>query len=330
MYTGIFAPSGMVPETILQNGKKAQDATTFINNQDTATMYMWRLMNIAISVFNWKNLPEGVDERMLEFWLLRDGFVGFFYDEALKHDDRRRAPEGYAVLPMMIQGQWDMYEYPRERVAYAVNGFNYRCDEDNSVIIFNNYLRVPMWLTLWQYAWRLADAQRTIDINVHQQRTARVIRCDEDRRLTYLNAAKNVEEGVPWIYGDKSLNLEDFQVFDVTTPFVANDVQIYKHQLWNEALTYLGIENVNTDKKERLVSDEVINNMGDVEAERFTRLNARKQACDKINELFGLDVDVSFRSGTYIRTGATGNAQVPTGGMNEGAVDGSGSAGYDE
>ena len=321
MYTGFFTPSGMIP-SIMQNGSRAQDAMTFINNQDTATMFMWRLMNLAISVFKWDNLPEGVDERMLEFWLLRDGFVGFFYDEALKSDDRRRAPEGYAVLPMMIQGQWDIYEYPRDRRAYAVNGFNYECTEDNSVIIFQNYLRVPMWLTLWQYASRLAETQRTIDINCRQQRTARIIRCNEDQRLTYLNAAKEVDEGKPWVHGDKNLDLDAFQVFDITTPYVANEMQTYKHQLWNEALTYLGIENVNTDKKERLISDEVVNNMGDVEAERFTRLNARKQACEEINELFGLDVKVDFRSGTYIRTGATGNAMLETSGMQASNVPG--------
>lgn len=321
MYTGFFTPSGMIP-SIMQNGSRAQDAETFISNQDTATMFMWRLMNLAISVFKWDNLPEGVDERMLEFWLLRDGFVGFFYDEALKSDERRRAPEGYAVLPMMIQGQWDIYEYPRDRRAYAVNGFNYECTEDNSVIIFQNYLRVPMWLTLWQYAFRLAETQRTIDINCKQQRTARIIRCSEDQRLTYLNAAKEVDEGRPWVHGDKNFDLDAFQVFDTTTPYVANELQTYKHQLWNEALTYLGIENVNTDKKERLISDEVVNNMGDVEAERFTRLNARKQACDEINRLFNLDVKVDFRSGTYIRTGATGSAMFETSGMQASNVPG--------
>ena len=321
MYTGFFTPSGMIP-SIMQNGSRAQDAETFINNQDTATMFMWRLMNLAISVFKWDNLPEGVDERMLEFWLLRDGFVGFFYDEALKSDERRRAPEGYAVLPMMIQTQLDIYEYPRDRRAYAVNGFNYDCTEDNSVIIYQNYLRVPMWLTLWQYAARLAETQRTIDINSKQQRTARVIRCRDDERLTYLNAAKEVDEGRNWVHGDKTLDLDAFQVFDITTPYVGNELQTYKHQLWNEALTYLGIENVNTDKKERLISDEVVNNMGDVEAERFTRLNARKQACEEINKLFDLNVKVDFRSGTYIRTGATGNEMLETSGMQASNVPG--------
>lgn len=322
MYTGMFMPSGMVPPSIMQDGQRAQNAESFLTNQDTATMFMWRLMQLGISVFQWKNLPKGVDERMLEFWLMRDGFVGFFYDEMLKSDEKRRAPEGYAVLPMLIQGAWDMYEYPTDRTAYAVNGFQYDCTEDNSVLIFNNYLRVPMWLTMWQYAYRLAETQRTIDINCKQQRTARVIRCDEKQRLTYLNAAKEVDEGRNWVHGDKNLDLDDFQVFDITTPFVANEMQIYKHQLWNEALTYLGIENVNTDKKERLISDEVVNNMGDVEAERFTRLNARKQACKQINELFDLDIDVEFRSGTYIRTGATGNAQIETSSMQESTVPG--------
>lgn len=322
MYTGIFTPKGMVPEGIMQNGSRSQDNETIISNNETATMFMWRLMNLAISVFEWENLPKGVDQRMLEFWLLRDGFVGFFHDEDLKHDEMRRAPEGYAVLPLMIGGQFDMYEYPRDRRAYAVNGFNYECDEDNSVIIFNSYLRVPMWTTLWQYAYRLSEVQRTIDINCKQQRTARVIRCDEKQRLTYLNAAKEVDEGRNWVQGDRNLDLDAFQVFDITTPYVGNEMQVYKHQLWNEALTYLGIENVNTDKKERLISDEVVNNMGDVEAERFTRLNARKQACEEINELFGLKVGVKFRSGTYIRTGATGNAQIETTGMNPSSVPG--------
>ena len=185
MYSGIFTPTGMVPEGIYYNGRRAQDTETFISNQDTATMYMWRLMELAMSVFKWKNLPEGVDERMLEFWLLRDGFVGFFYDEALKTDEKRRAPEGYAVLPLMIQGSWDIYEYPRERTAYSVNGFNYQCTEDNSVIVYNNYLRVPMWMTLWQFAFRLAECQRTIDINMRQQRTARLIVCDEKDKLSW-------------------------------------------------------------------------------------------------------------------------------------------------
>lgn len=321
MYTGFFMPNGSQPPTIMQNGKKAQDAENFFTNQDTEIMYLWRLMNLSISVFKWENLPEGVDERMLEFWLLRDGFCGFFYDEMLKSDDRHRAPEGYAVLPMMIQGQWDMYNYPRERTAYAVNGHNYKCTEENSVLIFNNFLRVPMWFTLHQYAHRLADVQRTIDVNVTAQKTPKIVRVQEKKRLTLLNFAKQVDEGKPWIFGDKSIDLDDIQVLDTSAPYVVNELQVYKQQLWNEALTYMGIENVNTEKKERLVSMEVMNNMGDVESERFTRLNARKQACEEINKLFGLDVNCEFRSGVYVKADGYGAQQIRTSGMESGTFE---------
>ena len=111
-----------------------------------------------------------------------------------------------------------------------------------------------------------------------------------------------VQGNVYWIYGDKNLDIKNIEVLDVSAPLVANELQVLKHQYWNEALTFLGIENTNTDKKERLITSEVYTNMGDVEIQRFTRLNARKQACEQINKLFGLNVDCEFRSGIYINS----------------------------
>ena len=78
-------------------------------------------------------------------------------------------------------------------------------------------------------------------------------------------------------------------------PYVADKLTMLKTQYWNEALTYLGISNLNIQKKERLVSDEVARNLGGVIASRYSRLNARKEACEKINDMFGLDVDVEYR-----------------------------------
>ncbi len=106
----------------------------------------------------------------------------------------------------------------------------------------------------------------------------------------------------------------------VDAGYVSNDLQILKHQYWNEALTFLGVENVNTEKKERLVSDEVMSNMGDVEAQRFTRLNARKWACEQISDMFGLDVDCDFRSGMYIKADGYGAQNIATTGMQSGTA----------
>ena len=100
----------------------------------------------------------------------------------------------------------------------------------------------------------------------------------------------------PFIFGDKNLDIEGIKSLDIGSPFVADKLQILKHQIWNEALTFLGIENSNQDKKERLVSDEVGSNYGNVEAQRNVMLNARRQAVKKINSMFGTDINVKFRS----------------------------------
>lgn len=329
IYAGLRMPDGSVPPNIMQDGKRARDRENVVMNNQSYLMYLWRLMDLAMSVFEWKNLPEGVDPRMLELWLLQNGFCVFFYDEDLKYATHNEAPEGYAVLQCMIAGHWDMYNYPLDRRAYAVNGFNVELDETNSVLVFNDYLRIPMFPTLQLYAQRLAEIDRTIDINVMAQKTPKIIRCDEKQRLTFENLCMQVQGNVYYIMGDKNVDLKDIEVLDTSAPYVANELQILKHQYWNEALTYLGVENVTTEKKERLVSQEVFSNMGDVEAQRFTRLNARKLACKQINELFGLEVDCDFRSGIYIKADGYGSQQIVTTGMKDASIMTQGGEGYE-
>ena len=251
---------------------------------------------------------------------LTNGFCVFFYDEDLKYSSNGEAPEGYAVLQCMIAGHWDMYNYPLDRRAYAVNGLNVELDETNSVLIFNDYLRVPMFPTLQLYAQRLAEIDRTIDVNVMNQKTPKIIRCTDKQRLTFQNLMMQVQGNMYWIMSDKNVDLKDVDILDVSAPYVANELQILKHQYWNEALTFLGVENVTTQKKERLITSEVFTQMGDVEAQRFTRLNARKLACKQINDLFGLEIDCDFRSGIYIKADGYGAQQIATTGMKDSTV----------
>lgn len=322
VYSGLRMPDG----GIMQNGNRAQELENVLDNQDTYWMYLWRLLSIAMSVFEWKNLPDGVDPRMFEYWLLQNGFCVFFYDEDLLGS--RNAPEGYAVLQCMINGKWDMYNYPIERRAYAVNGMNVELNDDNSVLVFDNYLRVPMFNTLELFARRLAEIDRTIDVNVRAQKTPKVVHCDEKQRLTFKNLAMQVDGNLYWLFLDKNVNMGNVEVLDLEAPYVSDKLNALKHQYWNEALTFLGVENVNTEKKERLITDEVMTNMGDVEAQRFVRLNARKWACTQINDLFGLDVDVDFRSGIYIKADGFGSRNIATTGMKDTNVLGEQETGY--
>lgn len=326
MYTGFRMPDGLIPPGV--KGNNQQQENDYLNDQ-TYLSYMWRLYDLAVSVFEWKNLPQGINERMVERWLLANGMCLFVYDEEIKNDPEQRSPEGYAMLRMVMNGAFDIYNIPKERTAYTVdpNHATMRFDITNSVICFNDNLGIPTFLQLDLYAKMLWQCDRTVYTNIAMQKTPRVVRCSEKQRTSLKNLFAQVDGFKDLVWADEALDLSGVEVLDTTAPYVADQIQIVKHQIWNEALTYLGIENTNTDKKERMVSDEVLSNMGDVEAQRFTRLNSRKQFCEEVNEMFGLDIDCDFRSGMYIRTDKDGT--VPVDGMQAGTMDKGGNTGYD-
>ena len=150
-------------------------------------------------------------------------------------------------------------------------------------------------LDVEMYARRLYEIERTIDVNVKAQKTPILIRATENQRLTMKNLYMQYDGNEPFIFGDKQLDMDGIKVLKTDAPYVADKLNILKRQIWNEALTYLGIENSNTEKRERLVSDEITSNLGGVAAQRFCRLNARRKAAEQINKMFGLNIQVDFR-----------------------------------
>lgn len=261
-----------------------------IMNIDTYTYWYARLVEIAIAGFEWKNLPPEIDPRFLEMILCFDGKALFYFDDDLGE---------YVALQFFNSSTLDIYREPFKRTAFspAVNFRHKALDENESVIIWNNGLHLPEILPLRLYARRIAECERTIDVNIKGQKTPKIIRSTNEERLTIENLFKKYDGNIPFIFGSKNLaDMQDITVLDTTVPYIADKVQILKRQLFAEALTYFGIENANTEKKERLVSDEVASNFGGVDIARRTRLNARKLACRKINERFGLNIDVEFAS----------------------------------
>lgn len=258
--------------------------SAWLNNR-TYIHYYNRLTELAISMFEWKNLPDSIDPRFLELVLFSDGMAVFFKDEVL----------GYLALQTMIGGNLDVYRIPKIRRAYATNGYNRSLDEKDSVIIFNNMLHTNCLTDVELFARRLYECDRTIDVNIKAQKTPIMIACDENQRLTMKNLYQQYDGNEPFIFGGKDMDIKKIQAIVTGAPYVADKVMQTKFQIWNEAMTYLGISNVNMHKKERLLSDEVTRNMGSTVASRYTRLEMRKQACKKINEMFGLNIDVDYR-----------------------------------
>ena len=256
-----------------------------IMNNSTFRQYYNRLVELSISMFEWKNLPDSVDPRFLELTLFTDGQAVFFEDEVM----------GYLALQNAMGGGVDVYRIPTNRRAYAVNGYQKQLNENDSVIIYNNYLHTNSMLDVQMFAKRLYNLDRAIDVNANAQKTPILLLCDDSERLTLENMYMQYDGNRTVIKGVKGLNPNAFTVLKTDAPFVADKLYQLKTQIWNEAVTYLGISNINITKKERLITDEVTRNQGGTIASRYSRLQARREACKKINEMFGLDIWCDYR-----------------------------------
>lgn len=255
-------------------------------NNSSYWHYFRRLMELSISVFKWENLPETVDARFLETALFLDGMAVFFKDEDA---------DMFLTLRTTIGGPLDVYNIPTMRHAYASNGYHKTLDQANSVLIYNNMIHTNAYPIVLNFAKRLYELDRIIDINAKAQKTPILISCPEPQKLTMKNLYAEYQGNSPVIYADKDITNESVKVIQTGAPYVASDIYTLKTQIWNEALTFIGISNVNLQKRERLITDEVSRNMGGTIASRFSRLEERRTACERINKRYGLDIWCDFR-----------------------------------
>lgn len=248
--------------------------------------YIDRLTGIALSLYEWKNLPDTVDARFLETTLFMQGQAAFFKDEVV----------GYLALPFAVQGQLSLYRLPTTVRAYAINGYQKTLTPDERVLIFNSNTLSASNSQVQMFAYRLSDLDSAIDVNARAQKTPVLIKCAESERLTMLNAYKEYDGNSPVIAAERdALSPESFTVFKTDAPYVADKLYDLKSNIWNEALTYLGVPNVQVQKKERMITDEVVRAQGGTIASRFPKLDMRKKAAEQINKKFGLDIEVDFR-----------------------------------
>lgn len=268
-----------------RNKYKNQFFTSMLQNSVSWQYYYNRLKEIAISCIEWKNLPDTVDARFLELTLFEDGAGVYFNDDVL----------GNLFLQATLDGRLNVYREPIKTKAHAVNGYSKYLNETNSVIIHNNMLHTNSVEACKMFAMRLANIDRTIDVNINAQKTPVLIKSGENERLSMVNLYQQYDGGMPFIFGSDQLNTDNITALRTDAPFVAPQLYELKTNIWNEALTYLGISNVNITKRERLVSDEVNRSQGGSIASKFSRLHERQTAVEKINKMFGTNISVDYR-----------------------------------
>ena len=271
------------PGTIHENLWEKTLAKKFtIDNQ-----YTKRLIELSCVMFEWKNLPEEVDPRIIEMTLFGEGRALFFYDEVVKQ---------YLCLPFNPTALLDVNGNPKECRAFSrYNSYQFVGNEKNSVPIYNNVMRLPSYPDIVGYAQRLSELDQIIDVNCKAQKTPILIQCDREQRMSLVNLYEQYDGNVPVIFGDSALNREALGAINTGAPYVGKELYDLKQQYWNEALSYLGITNSGNNKKERLNDMEFASLQGGTIANRYARLTERRKACDKINKIFKLNVQCDFR-----------------------------------
>lgn len=273
--------------------------------------YYIRLKNLACNMFEWSGLPKGdgettigIDERFLEKKLFENGFILYFKDEML----------GDIVLPCTIAGRLNIYDIPTVRHAFADNGYNTTRGEKDSVLIFNNYEHYPTALTIQLFALRLYEIERAINTNIQNQKTPYVWLCEQSEITTVQNAYREIQENKPYmIFNRKNKIFEDgIQKIDLTVPYHADELYEMKRKTLNECYEFLGVLTTQNEKAERKIQSEVMSDNGIALANRYSMLNARREAAEKINRMFGTNIEVNFRQQIdTFNTGAFSTTEYP-------------------
>lgn len=271
-------------------------------NQQTYFDYLNRFKKIALSMFEWENLPEGMNQRYLEQCLYYRGQASLLYDEDYGYLNTQCCSNGNLniyYLPSSLNCYSFGYQQDRKLYTGVVN-YNKETGEriktDQCILVMNNWERIPTALTLELFAYRLYEAQRTADVNIMNSKTPILILTDENQKLALQNAYTQYSGNSPVIFADKNSGLEGaIKSIDTKVDFIADKITEYKKEIWNEALTFLGINNLKDDKKERLITDEANSNNELINLNLQSYLIPRQEACKQFNEYFGLTGDKAIR-----------------------------------
>ena len=266
---------GNAPQNATQL-KKTRYETTLIN----------RLFNITFNRFDWKNLPEPINPRILEKLLFYRGYA------AIGNVDGTYL----ALQASPIADYNEMFD----PLAWSVTGYNSSgtMDFTNSVLVRNDYNAYPSIFMILYYLEQISHIQSVIDQNLENMRAPWMIKTSEDNLLSVKNMINQIKRGESAIFVNSKgdINMDSIDVVDLATPDLIKSLYDLKLSTENELLTMFGINNENINKQSGISAAEVESNNGEVNNGYIdAMLFMRKEACDQMNKLWGLGVSCDLK-----------------------------------
>lgn len=303
--------------------------TSLYDNVATYQDYLDRMTKICLSMFEWENLPDSMDARYLERCLFFNGKAALLHDETFGFINTNAADNGYINiygLPTKLNcyAASNVFQSYRDKYSGLIKDVD---DVDKyAVLVMNNWNCVPTAFTIQLFAERLTQAQLVCDVNINAQKTPIILLGSEEQKLTLENMYSEYDGSKPIIYGDPDLiTNEAFKALKVDAPYVADKVTAYKKEIWNEFLSFIGVNTIDVEKKERLISGESNANNEFINLNLESYLEPRKKACDEFNKLFGLTGDkaIKVRVRSDLMNLIKANESIVTDYQDDGVINGS-------
>ena len=294
-----------------RKARNSLDDAVLVNNA-TYFDYLERFKKIVLSLFEWENLPDSMDARYLERCLYYTGQAAMLYLE----------PYGYINTKSATAGKLNLYGLPTKIRCYSygeintsrrvyngvsdaiaeINGYEDDTDDKRqteAILVLNNWEGMATCNTIELFAYRMYIAERAIDVNIRAQKTPYVIITNENERLSMKNALQQVDENAMALVGERNhFDPEAIRTLNTGAPYVADKLTDYKHSIWNEFLTYIGVDNL-TEKRERMISSETDSNNECVNLNLMASLKPREKAAEQFNQKYGMNISVKLRSDIY-------------------------------
>jgi len=260
-------------------------AQTELLNNLTFADYERRMRLLALSAFEWEGLPESCNAEFLEKTLYYYGIAAFVYDNTL----------GFINTKCTPSESLNIYDIATSYHCYATN-YDNTFPLGDIVIVRNNIERYPTSETVELFARRLYEAERACDVNIKGQKTPVLLAADETQRLTIKNVYSGYDGNSPAICVTKNFDPSSIKSIATVAPFVADKIQQYKRNVWNEFLTFIGVNNIETEKKERLTNVEANANNNVVNLSADVMLLTRQQAAREFSEKWDRKITVKRRT----------------------------------
>ena len=281
---------------ILPTDKTKKKLTKFQNNIEF-TNVLNNLLNLSLDIYEWKNLPDTCDERLMESALLFRGYMALYKDS-------NGTVWSYSAGP---GGELTRYGYPSKGYLYALNGVVEQCNfywpfmdnaDANGVLCLDNKMGYPMINEIIQGAYRISDAKRSLDTIAKHIKRPFIFAGTQEQVDAMKSIYNDIDNNEPFLIVD------DEQMMSLKATTLSTNIESgaikeawdYYINTRNDVLNRLGINTKsNNDKKERMTTTETLGDLEFTQKQQDYRLEERQKFCDRVNEAFGLNISVDYK-----------------------------------